>query len=73
MSEPTTRCAAAACAARCLWKSRVSPATSCTATARSAGCLDGPTGLVAEAHIFVADKSDYYAPSDALPQLSRSD
>lgn len=34
----------------------------------SAGCLDAPTGMVLEGHIFVADKGDYYPIADGLPQ-----
>ena len=34
----------------------------------SAGTLDGPTGLKLAAHIFVADKSDYYRLDDGLPR-----
>lgn len=37
-----------------------------------AGSFDQPSGLVAEAHIFVADKGDYYEIADGLPQHSRS-
>lgn len=33
-----------------------------------AGTLDSPTGLSADAHIFVGSKSDYYTISDGLPQ-----
>ena len=33
-----------------------------------AGTLDVPTGLQPQAHIFVADKSDYYSLNDGLPQ-----
>jgi hypothetical protein len=33
-----------------------------------AGTLDGPTGLVLRDHIYVADKGDYYAIADGLPQ-----
>lgn len=33
-----------------------------------AGTLDQPTDLVAEAHIFVRSKSDYYLICDGLPQ-----
>jgi hypothetical protein len=32
------------------------------------GSLDLPTGLKADAHIFVADASDYYSIDDGLPQ-----
>jgi len=34
----------------------------------AAGSLDPPTGLKPGAHIFVADKSDYYEIGDGLPQ-----
>jgi hypothetical protein len=34
-----------------------------------AGTLDGETGLRLEAHIFVADKGDYYDIADGLPQF----
>lgn len=37
-----------------------------------AGAFDRPTGLIAECHIFVADKGDYYAIDDGLPQHARS-
>ena len=33
----------------------------------SAGCLDQPTGLTPETHIFVASKGDYYRLDDGLP------
>lgn len=32
------------------------------------GALDEPTGLSLEKHIFVAEKGDYYAIADGLPQ-----
>lgn len=34
----------------------------------AAGSLDEPTGLGLSAHIFVADKGDYYEIADGLPQ-----
>ncbi|TAN09945.1 MAG: GFA family protein [Rhizobiaceae bacterium] len=37
-----------------------------------AGAFEKPTGLTAEAHIFVADKGDYYDIDDGLPQFERS-
>jgi len=37
-----------------------------------AGAFDTPTGLVAECHIFVSDKGDYYTIDDGLPQHARS-
>jgi hypothetical protein len=35
----------------------------------AAGTLDGATGLETAAHIFVADKGDYYDIADGLPQF----
>lgn len=32
------------------------------------GAIDGPTGLTLQKHIFTADKGDYYALTDGLPQ-----
>ena len=32
------------------------------------GCIDAPTGLRLERHIWVADKGDYYDIADGLPQ-----
>ena len=37
-----------------------------------AGAFDRPSGLAGEVHIFVADKGDYYAIDDGLPQFERS-
>ena len=37
-----------------------------------AGAFNNPTGLAGECHIFVADKGDYYAIDDGLPQFDRS-
>jgi hypothetical protein len=34
----------------------------------AAGTLDGATGLTSACHIHVADKGDYYALDDGLPQ-----
>jgi hypothetical protein len=34
----------------------------------AAGCLDTPTGLATERHLFVDDASDYYRIVDDLPQ-----
>lgn len=38
-----------------------------------AGTLDRPTGLTLRGHIFVADKGDYYAIADGLPQAAGDD
>jgi hypothetical protein len=43
-----------------------------TKTSIMAGGFDTPSGLVAQAHIFVADKGDYYAIDDDLPQYPQS-
>lgn len=40
-------------------------------TSVALGAIDGPTGLALERHIFVAEKGDYYALSDGLPQNER--
>lgn len=37
-----------------------------------AGAFEQPSGLKAEAHIFVEDKGDYYTIDDGLPQFERS-
>ncbi len=39
----------------------------------AAGSIDGRTGLETVAHIFVADKGDYYDLDQALPQFSEGD
>lgn len=36
-----------------------------------AGSFDQPSGLKAKAHIFVADKGDYYEIEDGLPRYAR--
>jgi hypothetical protein len=40
-------------------------------TAITAGTLDVPTGIKLTEHIFVDDKSDYYAIADDLPKKSQ--
>jgi hypothetical protein len=37
-------------------------------TSVALGSLDGPSGLKLQRHIFVAEKGDYYAIADGLPQ-----
>ncbi|WP_048648744.1 GFA family protein [Nitratireductor soli] len=37
-----------------------------------AGAFEAPSGLVADSHIFVADKGDFYTIDDGLPQYARS-
>lgn len=41
-------------------------------TSINAGAFDKPSGLKGEMHIFVADKGDYYAIVDGLPQYEQS-
>jgi hypothetical protein len=38
-----------------------------------AGTLDSTDSLVAESHIFVADKADYFTIGDGLPQFEQYD
>ena len=38
-----------------------------------AGTLEGETGLTLKGHIFCADKGDYYAIADGLPQAAGAD
>lgn len=38
----------------------------------AAGSIDGETGLSTAAHIYVADKGDYYRLDDDLPQYEQS-
>lgn len=40
-------------------------------TSVALGCIEGPTALSLEQHIFVAEKGDYYALADGLPQNER--
>ena len=42
-------------------------------TSIMAGCLDKPTGLTIERHIFADDKGDYYELDDGLPVFGQSD
>lgn len=51
------------CGSQLFWERAASGHTSIWA-----GVLDMPTGLTAAAHIFVADKGDYYEIADGLPQ-----
>jgi hypothetical protein len=51
------------CGASLLWE----PAGE-SRLAISAGCLDAPTGLETECHIFVDEASDYYRIADDLPR-----
>ena len=51
------------CGGNLFWKQAGRDAISVTA-----GTLDTPTHLTIDQHIFVADKSDYYAIDDGAPQ-----
>ena len=55
------------CGSALFWKRNGSDVTSVMA-----GAFDGPSGLAGQAHIFVADKGDYYEIEDGLPRYERS-
>ena len=67
-SDEAERGFCATCGSALFWRRRGAGSLSVLA-----GCLDGPTGLAGAEHIFVADKGDYYALDDGLPQHARSD
>lgn len=58
----------ATCGSHLFWKRHGASTTSIWA-----GSFDGPTGLKASHHIFVADKGDYYAIADGLPCFDGAD
>jgi hypothetical protein len=51
------------CGSNLFWESLDKPAIDIWA-----GTIDGATGLTLEAHIYVADKGDYYEIADGVPQ-----
>ena len=53
----------ARCGSNLFWRANGSGTVSITA-----GTLDQPSGVQVAAHIFVADKGDYYSIDDGLPQ-----
>jgi len=55
------------CGSALFWKRNGSEKTSIMA-----GSFDQPSGLRGEAHIFVANKGDYYEINDELPRYERS-
>ena len=55
------------CGSALFWKRNGTDVTSILA-----GSFDMPSGLKGEAHIFVAEKGDYYGIDDGLPQYARS-
>ena len=62
-SEEARRGFCSKCGSALFWKRDDEPDISVLA-----GAFDEPSGLVAERHIFVADKGDFYAIDDGLPQ-----
>jgi hypothetical protein len=65
-SESAGRGFCVECGSTLFWK-----ADGADRIAIAAGTIDGPTGLVTAAHIFVADKGDYYRLDDDMPQYER--
>lgn len=55
------------CGSALFWKRNGSNVTSVMA-----GAFDSPSGLAGQAHIFVADKGDYYEIDDGLPRYEQS-
>ena len=55
------------CGSALFWKRNGSKVTSVLA-----GSFDNPSGLAGQAHIFVADKVDYYEIDDGLPRYQQS-
>lgn len=66
-SDFASRGFCATCGSALFWKRDGAPYISIMA-----GSFDTPSGLRAEAHIFVADKGDYYEIADGLPQHDQS-
>lgn len=54
------------CGSALFWKLENDPTMSILA-----GCLEKPTGLTTEKHIFCSSKGDYYVIADGLPQFAR--
>jgi hypothetical protein len=61
-SEDAKRGFCKICGSGLFWKNSTK-----TYTSILAGCFDEPSGLIAEAHIFVGDKGSYYKITDDLP------
>ncbi len=66
-SDKAQRGFCGACGSMLFWR-----ADGADRIAIAAGSIDGETGLVTAAHIFVADKGDYYRLDDDLPQYAQS-
>ena len=62
-SKEAERGFCARCGSSLFWSHKDAPSISIMP-----GSLDLPTGLKADAHIYVADASDYYTIDDGLPQ-----
>lgn len=58
----------ARCGGNLFWEREAGPTVSIMA-----GTLDSPTGLKLAAHIYVADKGDYYRIADGMPQHEAGD
>lgn len=66
VSERSAHGFCAQCCSPLFWSNRESPNLSVLA-----GSLDSAEGLAAAGHIFVAEKGEYYAIVDGLPQYAR--
>lgn len=67
-SEEAERGFCNVCGGNLFWRKIDSEATSIMA-----GPLDGPTGLVTSAHIYVEDAGDYYELNDDVPKYPHGD
>ncbi|MCG8492859.1 MAG: GFA family protein [Sneathiellales bacterium] len=56
------------CGSSLFWKENDSPYIGIIG-----GCLDEPTGLKGESHIFTGSKGDFYSIDDGLPEYLESD
>ncbi len=56
------------CGSLLMWR-----AMNSTHTSIMAGCLDAPTGLKVDRHIYVDDKGDYYTIEPDVPTFAQSD
>ncbi|MEP3246651.1 MAG: GFA family protein [Sneathiella sp.] len=56
------------CGSSLFWQANHSPNINFVA-----GCLDEPTGLKSESHIFLGSAGDYYELTDTLPKYEESD
>ncbi|MBS0125137.1 GFA family protein [Aestuariicoccus sp. KMU-90] len=63
LSERANRGICPGCGAFLFWQGQGEDAVSI-----ALGAIDGPTGVTLQKHIFTADKGDYYAITDGVPQ-----